>query len=110
MNTTYERLCRRANGEASYLAQNARLLTEDLPQAGSVWENLAATRYLPHSNWESAACAYELAGDAWMHVGQREFAAQNYGLAALYYDSAGCGAKALEMQSMVKDVPNTRYA
>jgi hypothetical protein len=109
MNSTYELLCQRANGQAKHLEHNNRLLSADLPEAGPYWEYLATTHYLPRQEWACVACAYELAGDAWMHVGQRELAAQNYDQAAVYYESANCEPKAREMHAMANDVRQMPY-
>lgn len=109
MNKVYALLCQRANGQTEYLARNADLLCAELPESGLSLESLAKTGFVPHMNWEAAACAYELAGDAWEHLEQRVNAAQDYGQAAVYYALAGCRTKALEMRAMANDVQDTLY-
>ena len=98
-----------AQEQARLLAHCKRLLTADLPESGWFLENLVTTLYVPCQDWEAAAWASEMAGDAWKHLELRERAAENYVQAATFYEALGSASKALEMQSMANDVRRALY-
>lgn len=98
-----------AQEQARLLAHCKRLLIADLPESGSFLENLVTTLYVPCQDWQAAAWACEMAGDAWKHLELRERAAENYGQAATFYETVGHTQKALEMRSMANDVQDALY-